>query len=266
MSHLKKSSIFVKIKERMKNTLYISLVLLVFASCKVLTPTTMFETEKDFEYMPFEHSITSTILQPYDQISVLMYTNNGSALIEGGGIQGVGAGAESPITYMIRQDSTVKLPIIGDIRLGGMEKDSAEYFLEQKLGQFYQNPYIKITITNRTIILFFEKGTQGQSIAIPEDGITLLDAIAGAGGLTENSKAYKIKLIRGDNKNPRIYNFNISNIEEFRKANFVLEANDIIYVDSRPRYMTKILSEVQPYLMLVTTISSTILAFTLLNK
>ena len=164
----------------------------------------MFQTKKNFEYMQFDNSIKSTILQPYDQITVLMYTNNGSALIEAGGIPGVGAGSMSPITYMIRPDSTVKLPILGDIVLGGLEKDSAEYFLENELGKFYQNPYIKIYITNRTIILFFEEGTQGQSISIPEDGITLLDAIAEAGGLTENSKAYKIKLIRGDTKNPRI--------------------------------------------------------------
>lgn len=250
----------------MRKILSISIVFLVFTSCKVLSPTAMFQTEKDFQYMQFDNSIKSTILQPYDQISVLMYTNNGSALIEAGGIPGVGAGAVSPITYMIRPDSTVKLPILGEVVLGGLEKDSAETFLENELGKFYQNPYIKIYITNRTIILFFEEGTQGQSISIPEDGITLLDAIAEAGGLTENSKAYKIKLIRGETKNPRIYNFNISNIEEFRKANFVLEANDIIYVDSRPRYITKVLSEVQPYLMLITTISSSILAFTLLNK
>lgn len=242
----------------------ISFVFLHITSCKILSPTVMFQTERDFEYVPFDHSLKSTILQPYDQISILMYTNDGSALLEGGGIASFGAGKhDEGMTYMIRPDSTVKLPILGNIVLGGMEKDSAESYLEEQLGKYYQNPYVKLYITNRTVILFFEEGTNGMSIPIPEDGITLLDAIAAAGGLTENSKAYRIRLIRGDNRNPRVYNFNISSLAEFKKANFVLEANDIIYVDSRPRYVTKILSEIQPYLVLI---SSSVLVYSVFSK
>jgi polysaccharide export outer membrane protein len=156
---------------------------------------------------------------------------------------------------MIRPDSIVKIPTVGELKLGGMQKDSAEMLLEQELAKYYQAPFVKITVTNRNVILFYDEGTVGKKITIPEGGLSLLEAFADAGGLTESSKSYKIKLIRGNNKNPEVYNFNIRNLEEFRKANFMLEANDIIYVDSRPRYAAKFIKEIQPYITLLTCVT-----------
>jgi len=230
-----------------------------FTSCKVLSPTIMFETKKDFQYQPFQSTQKITILQPFDQITIMMATNNGNSLLEIGNVDRTSTASsmqnnsENTLTYMIRQDSTVKIPTLGFVKLGGLAKDSAETLLESMLSKLYQEPYVRIAITNRNVIMFFEEGTQGMEIAIPEEGITLLEAIAQAGGLTQNSKAYKIKLIRGDNKNPEVYNFNISSLEEFKKANFILQANDIIYVDSRPRYVNKVIAELQPYLVLMST-------------
>ena len=68
------------------------------------------------------------------------------------------------------------------------------------------------------------------------------------------SKAYKIKLIRGDLSNPEIYLFNLSNIKDLEKANLLLEANDIIYVETKPRYAARVLTEISPYLSLLTTV------------
>lgn len=238
----------------MRNFITIIISIFVFSSCKLLSPTVMFQTEKDFEYEEFSKISKYTILQPYDVIQIQMSTNNGSILLESS-MPGQSSltSLSQGMTYMINPDSTAKVPTLGNVKLGGISKDSAETFLEQELKKYYQDPFVRITVTNRHIILFFEQGTQGRKINIPEEGISLLDAIAEAGGLTPNSKAYKIKLIRGDNTKPEVFNFNISNLEEFKKANFVLQANDIIYVDSRPQYINKIISEIQPYLVLIST-------------
>lgn len=251
----------------MKQILLLFCCLSIFAlsSCKILRPTVMFQTDKDFEYTTFAESPRITVLQPFDQLEVIMSTNNGYLLLETESSDGRSYmnNRQSGITYMIRQDSIVKIPTVGEVKLGGMTKDSAELFLEQELSKYYQAPFVKITITNRNVILFFDEGTKGQKIAIPESGMTLFEAIADAGGLTEGSKSYRIKMIRGNNKNPEVYNFNIRNIKNCKEANFMLEANDIIYVDSRPRYMTKFVKELSPYLTFVT---SAIMIYTLFNN
>lgn len=236
-----------------KSILFVALVS-AFFSCKVLTPTVMFKTESDFVFNSFTQAKKTTILQPFDQLQIIMSTNNGTNLLEffsnPQNVASSRANTNDAITYMIRQDSMVKIPTIGLIRLGGLSKDSAEVILEKKLSTYYQEPFVKINIVNRSIIMFFEGGTKGVRVAVPEDGITLLEAIAQSGGLTENSKSYKIKLIRGDNANPSVYNYNVRKLEEFKKANFILQANDIVYVDARPRYARKILAEIQPVVVL----------------
>ncbi len=231
------------------------LVCLFATSCKTLRPTVMFKTNKNFQYSEFSETPRVTVLQPFDQLEVIMSTNNGYLLLETESNEGRNYSynrQNNGVTYMIRQDSIVKIPTVGEVKLGGMTKDSAEMLLENELSKYYQAPFVKITITNRNVILFFDEGTDGQKISIPEGGLTLLEAIADAGGLTESSKSYKIKLIRGNNRNPEVYNFNIRSLEEFKKANFMLEANDIVYVDSRPRYATKFVKEISPYLTLIT--------------
>jgi len=229
------------------------------SSCKILRPTVMFQTEKNFKYANFAETPRVTVLQPFDQLEVIMATNNGYLLLETESAESrnyqYNRQNGNAITYMIRQDSIVKIPTVGEIKLGGMQKDSAEMLLEQELAKYYQAPFVKITVTNRNVILFYDEGTVGKKITIPEGGLSLLEAFADAGGLTESSKSYKIKLIRGNNKNPEVYNFNIRNLEEFKKANFMLEANDIIYVDSRPRYAAKFIKEIQPYITLLTCVT-----------
>lgn len=228
------------------------------SSCKILRPTVMFQTDKNFQYSNFAETPRIMVLQPFDQLEVIMSTNNGYLLLETDASEGnrfTRQRSDDKITYMIRQDSIVKIPTVGEIKLGGMQKDSAEMLLEQELAKYYQAPFVKITVTNRNVILFYDEGTVGKKIAIPEGGLSLLEAFADAGGLTESSKSYKIKLIRGNNKHPEVYNFNIRNLEEFKKANFMLEANDIIYVDSRPRYAAKFIKEIQPYITLLTCVT-----------
>ena len=218
----------------------------------------MFQTDKNFHYSEFSDKPRVMVLQPFDQLEVIMSTNNGYLLLETDANESnrlYNNRQGEKITYMIRQDSIVKIPTVGEIKLGGMTKDSAETILEQELAKYYQAPFVKITVTNRNVILFFDEGTEGYKISIPEGGITLMEAIADAGGLTESSKSYKIKLIRGNNKNPEVYNFNIRSLEEFKKANFMLETNDIVYVDSRPKYATKFVKEISPYLTLITCVT-----------
>ncbi len=238
------------------NRIFIPFLLgiLFFTSCKLISPSVMFETEKDFNFTPFTDTQKVTILQPYDQLQILMVPNNGTTLLESA-ISGSTQNniEKNSISYMVRKDSTIKLPTLGVIKVGGLSKDSAEVILEKEFSNYYQSPFVRIQIINRNVMIFLDEAQDGHVVQVPEDGITLIEAIAGIGGLSETSKSFKIKLIRGNNKNPEVYNYNIRSLEEFKKANFILETNDIIYIESKPRYAFKVLQEIQPYLMLIST-------------
>ncbi len=71
---------------------------------------------------------------------------------------------------------------------------------------------------------------------------------------------YKIKIIRGDLKNPQILLIDLSTLEGLRKADLIIQSNDIIYVEEkRTNVVTVILNEIAPYLGLITTVVTVVL-------
>lgn len=236
--------------------LFVFIILSSLFSCRSLTSSVMFETDNNFSYDSASAVNSSIIISPNDQLKILMTTNNGHILLEqtfSTGTSGnINNTSRREITYLVEKDSLVKIPTVGRVKLGGKTIREAESFLEEMFSEDYQNPFVKIEITNRKAILFLEESTQGHIIQLPEENMTLIEAIAASGGLSANSKSYQIKLIRNSSGNPMVYKYNFRNIENFKQADLTLAANDIIYVESKPRYVSKLLSEIQPYLVLLT--------------
>ena len=143
---------------------------------------------------------------------------------------------------------------MGRIKISGLTIREAEQLLEQKYSQYYKNPFVIINVTNRRIIVFSGGSSKGSVLPITNENFTLVEALAQAGGIDNFSKSYKIKLIRGNLNDPQVFLFNVSDLKDMKKANFLLQANDIIYVETRPRYASKILVELAPYMSLLTTI------------
>lgn len=70
---------------------------------------------------------------------------------------------------------------------------------------------------------------------LANDETNVLQALATAGGITNDGKAYKIKLLRGELKNPQVFLFDLSTIEGIKERKMTLQSNDIIYVEPVPR-------------------------------
>ncbi|MFQ3580131.1 MAG: polysaccharide biosynthesis/export family protein [Bacteroidales bacterium] len=245
----------------------ILLTSLFLSSCKVLSPTVMFQNTEETSTSK-EIISNNAKIAPNDQLDIIVATNKGQSLLDlsmymmDKSVSSTQVNS-AKITYLVEPDSLVKIPTLGRIKLGGMTIREAEKELEQLLSENYKDPFVKILITNRKATIFFEEGTKGSIITLPEERMSLIEAIATSGGLTENSKSYKIKILRSNYGNWDVYTFNIRNVSQFSKANIYIEAGDIIYVDTRPRYLRKILNELQPYLVLI---SSGILVYTIFNK
>lgn len=238
----------------MKKYLTFILITILFASCRVIDPSEMFQTGKDFKYSKFQASEKEYIIQPFDKLNLRIYTNNGFRLIDVQANASNNNQNRNAISYLVEYDGKVKVPTLGRIKVSGLTIREAEKLLEQKYSQYYKKPFVLINVTNRRVIIFSGGSSKGSVLPITNENFTLIEALAQAGGIDNFSKSYKIKLIRGDLNNPQVFLFNVSDLKDMKKANFVLQANDIIYVETRPRYSSKILVELTPYLSLLTTI------------
>ena len=232
---------------------FISTAAIVFLSgCRVFYPNQMFKTGKDFKYNNFDTTgVKEYVIRPYDKLDVRVFTNKGYELVDMN--KQLPQSAAIP-EYTVDKQGKVKLPMIGYVKITGYTIEQAESFLEKEYGKYIKDPFVKLNVTNRRVFVFSAGSEKGNVVYMDNDNFTLIEALAKVGGISSFSKAYKIKLIRGDLNNPKVYVFNIRSLKNMKKSNFVLQSNDIIYVDARPKYASRILNEISPYISLLTSI------------
>lgn len=226
-------------------------IILLASSCKVFNPSQMFRTGK-YPVTQFSDSamIKEYRLAPNDQLEVFISNNLGEEMIDP--VNKAQNALRSINTY-IDNDSLVKLPVIGRVNITGYTVLEAEELLEKKYSAYNQQSFVRIKVTNKRVTVFpGGTGSTAMVIKLENPNTTLLEALAMAGGV-HDGRAHKVKLIRGDLRNPQLYVIDLSTIEGMRQANLVLQANDIIYVEPRSRVPEKIIATLSPYLTLLTT-------------
>lgn len=242
------------------------LVLVLFSSCdRYLFSERMLRIDKGFEYSRFEDIIeTEYRIAPDDKIAVRLFTNDGSGLINIQSGTGVMVGGGTTFGISIESDGFAKLPLFGRIYLAGLTIRQAEMLIEDKYAEFYNNPFVLLEVQNKRVMIFAGRNTS--VVSLLNDNTTLFEVLASSGGIPEDGKAHNIRLIRGDLKNPEVYKIDLSTLSGMKDANLVLQANDIIYIDVRKGYVRKLLIEIAPYLSILTTVVTTTVLITQLQR
>lgn len=230
---------------------------LLWQSCKMLNPSQMLRTGRDFTYDEFtdeEEQVEEYKLAPDDRLSFFLFTNEGQKIIDPVNQSGNNQQRlkNNAFEYLIEQNGNVNFPQIGRVSLEGKTLKEAEHFLEEKYAAFFKDPFVVIEVTNKRVIVFpGGEGGTAKVVYLQNANTTVFEALAEAGGINDG-KAHKVKLIRGNLKNPKVYLIDLSTIEGVKKADMVVQANDIIYVQPRSRVPERIVKEIAPYLSLLT--------------
>ncbi len=235
----------------------ISLIIVVifFQSCRSLNPSIMLKTPKDFKYSTFPKVVGSEYrVAPNDVVTFNIYSNDGFKLIDlTTNTETMIRRDNSGLKLKIDFDGTIKLPLLGHVFIQGMTVRELELFLEEKFSTFYNKPFVQVVVVNRRVTIFPGSAGSAKVVVLENENTTLFEALAIAGGISQSGKAYNVKLIRGDLKNPEVYLVDISTLEGVKQANMVLQANDIIYVEPKLKISNGIMTEIIPYLTFITT-------------
>lgn len=240
----------------MKKIALFVLIASLFAACAPYNPSIMFKTKKDYQYDEIEaDTVGEWQIAPNDIISFRLFTNNGFRLIDVTNenmqqMQQLNIG----INYLVEFDGMVNLPIIGRVKVAGKTLREAELFLEDLYEEVYIDPFIMLNVNNRRVTIFPGNDGSGLVITLTNNNVTLLEALALAGGLRQDGKAYRIKLIRGDLADPQVHLIDLSRIEGIRDGNIILQAGDIIYVEPVGTTVRQVARELAPILGFVTSL------------
>ena len=170
--------------------------------------------------------------------------------------QGAGA-ATSGSEFLVQADGTAVLPLVNRIKLSGLTLLQADSVLALRYNEFYKESFVTTRVTNNRV--FVLGATGGQVIALTNDNMNLLEVIALAGGVDggnggtlyrNGGRANNIRIIRGDLKNPRVQQIDLSTLDGMRRANLQIEPNDVIYVEPIRRPLLDALADAGPILSL----------------
>lgn len=249
--------------KKIKGFLFIATIAVLF-SCNYKSAR-MLETPNGYEFdQPILNDSSEFIISIGDIITFSLYTNDGTQLIDLTAISNTGTQQSTiqTVQYFVEFDGFSKLPILGRTELAGLTMREAEKLLEDKYAKYYIKPFVTLRVTNRRVTIFPGTG-KGTVITLVNENTTLLEALAKAGGLDKLGKSKNIKLVRGNLKNPKVFQFDLSTIDGINKTDFVLQANDIIYVESRTDLWRETMRDVLPALSLIT---STVTLIVLINN
>jgi polysaccharide export outer membrane protein len=104
----------------------------------------------------------------------------------------------------VRPDGKISLPLINDIQAAGFTPMQFAATLTDRLKQFVTDPIVNVTVmavNSKRIFLLGEVAHVGPLEITP--GMTILQAIASAGGLTPYANKKKIYILRGDPTKPQ---------------------------------------------------------------
>jgi polysaccharide export outer membrane protein len=238
----KSFTLYFKVLSNMLKSYRSLLILVAFASflssCRIFDPSVMLRTKKSYPYAEAVDSVAHDyILQSGDIITFRLFSNQGFKIIDltsidEGARNNIALNAQNSFTYLVEADSSINLPIIGRMKVGGMNLKEAEAFLEDKYSNYYNEPFVLLQVNNRRVVVFPGAGGAARVIPIENEYTTIIEALALAGGLSTGGKAHKIKVVRGDMNDPEIFKLDLSTAQGLQEANlYYVRANDIIYVE-----------------------------------
>jgi polysaccharide biosynthesis/export protein len=138
-------------------------------------------------------------------------------------------------SFRIDKDGMAKLPLLGPVKLAGLNRYEASRKLEKEYVKYINNPLIEVSIINVEVDVFGEVSKQGKYF-LENDKSTLIDVLSNAGGISSKAKKNNVRIIRGDPANPEIIVVDLRDIDALKSEALVIRDNDIIIVDTRGLY------------------------------
>jgi len=265
-----------------KGHLFIITIILFTGSCTI-NSNRMLRTPRNYEFDEIQNELSQIEykIDVNDQLSFQLYTNNGFQLIDmfgessgAGGAQtarllqgGGGGGGGGGSLYLIRIDSLVEFPIIGDINLVGKTIKEAEIYLEEIFSKFYVDPFVVLGVSTKRIFLFSgSSGGEATVLPLTYNNMTLFEVLASSGGISQSNSSKKIKIIRKTKNGIKIFNADLSKIEGLEQGNMIMQSHDIIYITPNFNLGSEIVQEINSVFSFISTLSLVWLTITQINQ
>ena len=171
--------------------------------------------------------------------------------------------AEGPDEYLVHADGTIQFPVLGKLQVSGLRLTQLRDLLTDSISKYVANPIVDVRILNTKFTVLGSVNNPG-TYTIPEETITLLQAIGLAGDFSITGNRHNVLLIRQVNGNRSVTRIDFTQSDWLNSAFYYIRQNDVLYVE--PNYSeikeAGIIGDISELLRALTVITTTTLLFT----
>lgn len=209
--------------------LVFALALLMIASCTPQKKIVLFQgTETDTLPTLVVDTTYRPKIQPNDILDVFVMSTSPEASKYFNYSNEMGSNSELS-GYLVNKSGEIDLPIVGAVKVVGLNSSDARDTVAARLSKYLIDPSVKLSIRNFRVTVLGDVMRPGV-YAVPNEKMTLPEAIALAGDLTMFSERWNVTIIR-DSLGYKTYGeLNLNTRDVFASHYYNLHANDILYV------------------------------------
>ncbi len=133
----------------------------------------------------------------------------------------------------VRPDGKISLPLLNDIQAAGQTPTQLANTITERLSKFVNNPQVTVIVTainSQRVYVLGEVARAGAYPMLP--GMTVLQAISSAGGLSQFAKQKDIYVLRMESGHQQRFPFDYKQVIRGQKTdeNIVLKPGDTVVV------------------------------------
>lgn len=205
-------------------------------SCRNTRQIAYFNNQAEGIYANKTPILQETIV-PNDLLSIAVSSLNpeATAIFNNASISSApttGTNVRNATGYLVEADGSIQFPLLGRIQAAGLTKKDLAEFLRKTLEdkKLLIDPIVVINFLNYRVTVLGEV-TRPTVVSVPNEKISLLEAIGMAGDLTLYAKRENLLLIREENGKRLLKRINLNSGDLFNSPYYYLKSNDIIYAE-----------------------------------
>ena len=136
------------------------------------------------------------------------------------------------VGYLVNDEGNIQFPVLGNLKAAGLTtKQLNENIIDSLVSrQLLTNPLVTIRFLNFRVTVLGEVG-KPTVITVPNEKISILEAIGLAGDLTIYGKRDNVLLIREEEGKKIVRRIDLNSPATLTSAFYYLKSNDVIYVE-----------------------------------
>lgn len=159
--------------------------------------------------------------------------------------------------YLVDEDGNIQFQALGRLHVEGLSKSALIELLNKKLSTELKNPYYTIRFLNYKITVQGEVN-RGGTFMVPNERVTILEALALAGDLTVYAKRNDVLIIREKNGRRELGRADITKPDLFNSPYYYLRQNDMVIVEPTRKKPSAGDQQVQRNVGIITAVVSTL--------